>query len=460
MMRCFRILFISICLIVLPALAVRAQEPSNEELLQVIQELKERISVLEEKVLSVESKQEEPSSQDIIEAEIESRAEKHVLGRMEKDIEDKAAINALGLKISIGATMIVQGALDANATTDNKEDVTDGSYQLEIQFEKELHDYGYAFAQLEAGDGVSVMDSLEVFSNVDNNNDDTHSNVEMTKFWYEHLLFDKQVSLAVGKWDPTDVVDTNLMAGDDARQFLAEIFNNAATFDRPSKAPGLWGRIRPKEIEWLELQAQVFTGDGEWEDMTDHLEFTPELTFKPKFGEDLTGNYRVYAWLRNTDYTKWSDTTKTAEHRYGFGVSIDQQITDVIGVFGRYGWADPDLYDPAVTSSKGANFSIEHTWSAGLAFKGKPWGRENDHIGVAYGMIIPSDKYKEYGGTNLKADDEGHAELYYNWFVNEHFALSPDLQVIWNPFGNDYIVDGQRRDQTITVIGCRGHLDF
>jgi len=459
-MRCFKVLSISVCLIALPVLAVMASEPSNEELLQVIEELRERISVLEKKVSGVQAKEEAKPSTDVMETEIEHRVEKHVLGKIEKDINNKVAINSLGLKLGIGATMIVQGGIDANRTTNNKEDVTGGSYQVDIQLEKEFKDYGYAFVQIEAGDGTGVMDSLEVFSNVDNNNDDTNNDVELTKFWYEHNLFDKQISLAAGKWDPTDVIDKNLMAGDDSRQFLAEIFNNAATFDRPSKAPGLWARLRPKDIEWLELQGQVFTGDGEWENMTDHLEFTPEIIFKPKFGEGLIGNYRVYGWLRNTNYTKWSDITKTAEHRYGLGVSVDQEVTDVVGVFGRYGWADPDLYNPAVTSSSGTNFSIEHTWSAGLSFKGKPWGREKDYIGIACGMVIPSDKYKEYGGTNLKADDEGHAEIYYNWFVNEHFAFSPDLQVVWNPFGNDYVVNGQRRDQTITVIGCRGHLDF
>ncbi len=443
----------------LPSL-LAAAEPTKEELLAEIKELKARITKLEKAVTQVRAQKTEQSVTDEIETEIERRVEKHVLGKIEEDMKQKVSITELGLKVGIGATMIMQGAIDSNGTTNNKEDVTDGSYQVDIQLEKAFEDYGYAFAQLEAGDGISVMDELEVFSNVDNNNDDTNNNVELTKFWYEHMLSDKQVSFAAGKWDPTDVIDKNLIAGDDSRQFLAEIFNNAPTFDRPSKAPGLWGRLRPAGLKWVEVQAQVFTGDGEWENMTDHLEFTPEIIFKPEFGDGLAGNYRFYYWLRNTNYTKWSDRTKTAEHRYGLGVSIDQQITDVIGIFGRYGWADPDLYDPNVTSTNGVNFSIEHTWSAGLAFNGKPWGRDKDHIGVACGMVIPGDEYKEYGGTNLKADDEGHAELYYNWHVSEHFAFSPDVQVIWNPFGNDYVVDNERRDQTITVLGCRGHLDF
>jgi hypothetical protein len=437
-----------------------ASEITQEQLLKEIEYLKSRISVLEKKVTAVEKKEKDMPSEDAIAAKVERRVEKHVLGKLEEDIKRKAEINALGLSAGISATMIVQGALEANRGTDNKEDATDGSYQVDIQFVKKLGDYGYAFTQIEAGDGVSVMDDLEVFSNVNNNNDDTDNHVDLTKFWYEHNLFDKQFSFAVGKWDPTDIVDCNLLAGDDSRQFLAEIFNNAPTFDRPSKAPGVWGRIRPKDLQWIELQAQAFTGDGGWENVIDHLEFTPEINIKPKIGEGLVGNYRFYGWLKRTNYTQWSDSTKTAEHRYGFGTSIDQQITDIFGVFGRYGWADPDLYDPDITSLSGTNFSIEHTWSAGMQLDGKIWGREDDHIAVACGMVMPSDKYKEYAGTNLKADEEGHAELYYYWKWNKHFAFSPDLQVIWNPFGNDYVVNGQRRDQTITVIGCRGHLDF
>jgi len=70
-----------------------------------------------------------------METEIEHRVEKHVLGKIEKDINNKVAINSLGLKLGIGATMIVQGGIDANRTTNNKEDVTGGSYQVDIQLE-------------------------------------------------------------------------------------------------------------------------------------------------------------------------------------------------------------------------------------------------------------------------------------------------------------------------------------
>lgn len=465
-------LIVSFCVFSLPLYGA-ATEPTQEELIKEIRELKSRIAALEkslsriqqeqqrQKKAQAEIKEEQPSVEDM-EAAVERHVEKHVLKKIDEDIKRKASIDELGLKLGISATMVVQGAVDANNAANDKEDVTDGSYQVDVQFAKQFGDYGYGFAQLECGDGVSVMDELEVYSNVDNNNDDTDNNAKLTKFWYQHVLLEKQISVAVGKWDPTDSVDTNTIANDDSCQFLAEIFNNSPvlTYDLPSKAPGIWATLSPESISWLELEGMVFTGDGEWEDMTDHLQMIPQVTIKPKLGNDLEGHYRFYGWYRNTDYTKWSNRNEDKEHRYGFGLSVDQQLSDIFALFGRYGWEDPDVYDPGITSSSGSSFSLEQSWSAGFQLSGQPWNRPDDRIAAGFGSVIPSDKYKEYGGTNLKADDEYHAELYYYWRVNEYLAFSPDVQFIWNPFGSDYVVNGERRDHAITVIGCRGHFDF
>ena len=36
---------------------------------------------------------------------------------------------------------------------------------------------------------------------------------------------------------------------------------------------------------------------------------------------------------------------------------------------------------------------------------------------------------------------ESHLELYYNFKVNEHLRISPDIQVVWNPYGDDASVE-------------------
>lgn len=418
-----------------------ADEPTNAELLEEIRALKARIAELEAKVSQLESKSEEETG----------------LHAYEVQIEEKPKLFD-GLKVNAAATFVVQGTIDANNTTEKNEDITDGSYSVDLEFENEFDDWGLAFIHLETGDGAGVEDELELFSNVNRDADDSNNTVNVTEVWYEHYLFDKQLTLTAGKIDPTCYADQNEIANDECTQFLGRIFRNAPTIDFPDNNAGIHGLLTSKEIPWVELEAQALDGQGDWEDIADNIFTTGQINLKPTFSEGLSGNYRIYGWYNHTNYTKWADATQKYEHKYGFGTSIDQQITDIFTIFGRYGWCDPDVYDPGITSSSGANYSLEHTWSAGFKLNGKPWNRGKDHLAAAVGMAMPSDKYKD--ATGRKADDEGHIEVYYSWNVIEHLTLSPDVQIIWNPFGKDHTISGEKRDDTITIIGCRGEVDF
>ena len=90
-----------------------------------------------------------------------------------------------------------------------------------------------------------------------------------------------------------------------------------------------------------------------------------------------------------------------------------------------------------------------------MQLKGSFWNREDDILGLALGQVTPSGEYKK-ADSNLNAKDEGHFEAYYNYKVNEHLTLTPDLQVIWNPYRDD----ASNGKSTITVVGMRGQVDF
>jgi high affinity Mn2+ porin len=90
----------------------------------------------------------------------------------------------------------------------------------------------------------------------------------------------------------------------------------------------------------------------------------------------------------------------------------------------------------------------------GLQISGSLWQREGDVLAVAFGQISPSDDYKK--ANDLRAKSEQHLEAYYSLKVNEHLTLSPDIQVIRHPYGND-AVNG---DDTIVAGGMRAQLDF
>ncbi len=401
-----------------------------------IAELKARVRQLEEKLAEQE---------EVVEEQDEKIAE----------LKEEGVLPALaGINIGAGATFIVQGAIDANNTTKKNEDVTDASYSADLEFEKEFGDFGLGFIHLETADGTGVEDELTLFSNVNRDADGGAGNaVSLTEVWYEHYLFDKQLTLTAGKIDPTCYVDQNEIANDETAQFLGRIFRNASTIDFTDNNAGIHGLIAPEQFSWIEFEGAVLDGDGDWEDVGDDLFTTYQINLKPTFLEDLSGNYRIYGWYKDTPYIKWADSGQQFEEKYGFGASVDQQLSDIFTVFGRYGWCDPDVY------ASGESFTLEHTWSTGCQLNGQPWGREQDHVALAIGMAMPSDEYKK-AGSDLKADDEGHVEVYYSWQVNEHLTLSPDVHIIWNPYGDDHSVSGGKRDDTITVIGCRGQVDF
>ena len=133
------------------------------------------------------------------------------------------------------------------------------------------------------------------------------------------------------------------------------------------------------------------------------------------------------------------------------GISFDQEIGDNFGIFVRYAWQNPERR----LNGLDADFSLEHSWSTGLQFSGIAWGRDDDLFAIAYGQVIPSDDYRN-AGTNLNARSEDHLEAYYSVKVNDHLTISPDIQVIQDPYGGD-AVNG---NSTLVIGGLRIQIDF
>jgi hypothetical protein len=353
-----------------------------------------------------------------------------------------------GLRTGIGATFVVQGTNNANgdALSAKGEDVTDASYSIGMSFEKEFGDHGKAFLNVETGDGAGAEDELRVFSNVNRDADDSDNSMTVTEAWYEHYFNAAPVRLMAGKIDGTVLVDTNEYANDETTQFLGRAFRNSPAIEFPDNAAGMRLEIEPSDA--VNVSFLMMDGDSDWEDIVEKGFYAAQMNLMPGFF-DRPGNYRLITWLSDREHTKWRDSSATKENSYGFGLSFDQEMTDVLGAFLRYGWQDPDVY------LNGEDFSIEQAWGAGIQLKGSLWNREDDVLGAALGWVMPSGEYKN-AGSNLKAEDEGHFEAYYSYKVNQNLTLSPDIQVIWNPYGDD----ASNGNSTITVLGMRGQLDF
>ncbi len=436
-------LIFSICL---PAYA------EGEDVESIVKSLEARVDALEKK-LSDQREQ-------ITEYEVKFKQMDEQLHR-ETGVP---AIKAAGLEIGVGATMIIQGTDNTNATEEKKNSRVDASFSEDITISKEFEELNSeAFIHLEAGQGAGLTNELSLYSNVNADaNDDEH--VSVAEIWYEQGLLGDKALITFGKLDPTVYFDNNEVANDETTQFLSDIFRSSPVIEFPDNTVAIRAAAMP--AEWLELNYGVFDGDSDWDKIGDNLFNIGQVTFKTNFF-GLPGNYRFLGWSNKARHTEWLDPEKEKESSYGFGLSFDQKVHDIVTLFARYGWQDPKVFNPDITASGDLGYSLKHSWSTGLQVEGKPWRRENDVLGLAVGQAIPSGDYKKSGETfnpdtgemltsEWNAKNEGHFEAYYRIHINDHLSISPDFQYIWDPFGKDIADD----TNDIFVYGFRTQVDF
>lgn len=422
---------------------------SSSQLLEEIRSLRQTVGAQQEKIDALEKRLlEQEQSKSVIS---DKAGQDDIDRRIEVKLEERFPVMKLmdGLEMGIGATTILQATNNANGDTETrKKDVADASYSVDLTFSKEFEDYGQAFVHLESGEGNGVEDELKVFSSVNRDTDD-HENIRATEVWYEHYFNQKDIPLTIslGKLDPTAYIDDNAYANDETTQFLGRIFRNSPVIEFPDNSFGL--RLGYALSDFVDINLLSVDGNSDWEDIFDGMFYAGQLNFKPEF-LNREGNYRLIGWLSDQQHTKWLDTPHNKEEGYGFGLSIDQELADTLGLFVRYGWQNPEVY-----INTASDFSLEQAYSIGLQLKGNSWGCVDDVLGFAFGQIFPSGDYKK-ADVSKDANSEIHLECYYNYKVNKYLYVSPDLQVIWEPYGGD-ATDGSG---TIVVWGLRGQLDF
>ena len=402
---------------------LRAEDAS---LAKQVKELKQLVSQLQ-RTVQKQQKTIESLQRKIEEKQREEREfSRDFKNKLDNYLKQKGtSFNLLeGLRIGAKATFIMQGTYKANNNA-GYNDTTDASYSADLELEKEFSDYGKAYFHFEAGDGNGVNDDLKVFSGV--NADATgQENFDLIEAWYEQYFKSVPLVLTFGKLDSTCYIDTNEYANDETTQFLGSIFKNSPVLELPDgNGPGV--RVNFSPYEFLEIELLAVNAKGSWEKFLNEMFFAAQVDFKTNFFS-REGNYRIYSWVNDKNHIRWDDVTKTKEKNFGFGLSIE-------------------VY------AQGADFSLKQSWSAGFQVSGGFWQRKDDILGIAFGQIIPSADYKK--ANNLRAKSEKHLEVYYNFKVNDHLSLSPDIQLIWDPYGGDAPCD-----DTILVGGLRGQVDF
>lgn len=368
-----------------------------------------------------------------------------------------------GIEITAGATLVLQGTPNANNAGNKEASRFDGAWSADIFIQKAFDDWGLALMHLEPGQGQGAEDELSLYSNVNRDQNNTNANVPVTELWYEHYLFNKQITITAGKMDTANYIDQNQYAHDETSQFLGRIFKQNPAIEWPDDNT-LGARLlaAPNNFPYLSLESTYFDANNDWENVFDRPFISTQLNFEPfkifnLNPEHWSGIYRLYWWIDGRDHAKLVGAGESAADNVknmntGFGISADQALTDAFGIFGRFGWQRPDI---ALVTTNPNSAPVFASWSGGLQMTGKYWNRADDVLAFGIGQVFPSKHYKDAGNGGAA---EGHFETYYRCQILKWLAISPDFQFIWNPRGVNHAYKGD--NDSIFVYGVRGQLDF
>jgi carbohydrate-selective porin OprB len=155
--------------------------------------------------------------------------------------------------------------------------------------------------------------------------------------------------------------------------------------------------------------------------------------------------------------TDWIiDSRVRGRIKYGFGVNVQQEVSELVRVFGRLGWADGKNEAFAYTE-------IDNTIEVGFDVGAGPFGRANDRFGfaaVTNGLSEGHRTYLALGGSgfllgdgNLNYGRENILEAYYTAQAYRGVFPAIDVQLIDDP--------GYNKDRgPILVASGRLHLEI
>lgn len=322
------------------------------------------------------------------------------------------------ISISGGLVGVIQGSV--NSPTDiggNSRDHLDVVGRGDIVFEFKITDHTIAVVDLESTGGWGVDRHFRNYSILNNVADATNDRVRFRQAFVEHSTFNDRLIVTAGKVDLTNYFDSNAVAGDETSQFISGAFVHNPVLGAPEIGPG--ARILLKLTESLSFQAGYGTGDGDSADAVDHGYGIIEAAYRQKTG-DIEGNVRIFGTADGT-HADGDDSSASSEPVYklknetgfGGGISIDQQITSQLTLFGRYGLRQKGIYN------------AYSAWSAGFQYQGLCPMRKDDIFGFAWGQIAIKEA----------AAKEKLTEVYYKIKVSDQIAVTPFFQYLLQPMG-------------------------
>jgi high affinity Mn2+ porin len=285
-----------------------------------------------------------------------------------------------------------------------------------------------------------------------------------------------QLAITVGRLSVIDVVDANRYANDATTQFLNWALFASGAFDYPADTRGYtWGALADYVHDWWSARAGLA--------LEPYYANLQTLDWRVGKSQGLMAEYEARyrlgkmpgAWsllfflntARMGSYEQWlahpaaypngiADTRADGRTKYGFALSMEQQLSPTLGAFLRLSWNDGHNESWAFTE-------IDHSVAFGVVQRGRAWNRPGDDLGAAVavsGLSPWHERYLEEGGYGFIIGDgqlhygpEVVSDLYYQVRLNEFLWLAAFYQPIVNP--------GYNQDRgPVHVFSTRLHAAF
>jgi hypothetical protein len=202
--------------------------------------------------------------------------------------------------------------------------------------------------------------------------------INLREAWLRTELFGQRLALTAGRLDLTNYFDQNAFANDETTQFISDALVNNQMLGLSSNGTGVGAEFDPKNGFRFKFGLQQSNNDAL--NLSDSLYTLSEVgyTFTPLALPE--GTYRL--WFR-------TDNTAEEAIRKGVGFSFDQKLTNVVGLFARYGTQETDVderdnfYSFGVGFQNGLVISPRDTWGVGYAHMDLVTG-ESEHLAEGY----------------------------------------------------------------------------
>ena len=266
-----------------------------------------------------------------------------------------------------------------------------------------------------------------------------------------------RLTVQAGKFAVLDIFDGNAYAKDTRKDFMNWSMWAPGAFDYSADKVGLtYGATAELNQKQWALRAGYFLMPS----VSNSNSFDSKVFERGTYVLELETRYslfsqpgklRTIAWLNSAFSGSYRETldnpalnldiaqTRTGRIKYGYVVSLEQALTDEIGLFGRWSWNDGKTEIMAFTD-------IDASLSLGLSIKGTKWGRPDDVIGIGGAINALSRDHRDFiaaGGLGVLIGDgalnyrrERILETYYAYALNKQLTLTADYQLITNPAYN------------------------